>query len=219
MKESGQNNDKNRKKTEMDIVDLDSQIDEFSEQNTSNSNSRKDDKNLSVSKSLNEPISDQLKDLLGKLEKKDTEYDKLYDRYLRLMADYDNLKRRSAEERIKLIDSANKKLLTKLLDAVDSFDKLKNSTDDGIIDNESLNQTIISIHSQFWKILSDTGLQKIETIGNKFNPNFHEAIYVKEDDSFEEDTILEEVQSGYILNKETLRASKVVLSKLKKGDK
>ena len=69
------------------------------------------------------------------------------------------------------------------------------------------------IKNQFFDVLSGHGLEKVETKGQSFDPNFHEAMSQKEDPSLENDTILEVQQNGYLLNKRLVRPAKVVVVK------
>ncbi|MCK5342525.1 MAG: nucleotide exchange factor GrpE, partial [Candidatus Heimdallarchaeota archaeon] len=70
-----------------------------------------------------------------------------------------------------------------------------------------------AVQKLFSTILKNEGIERIIAKGEKFNPNFHEVVFVKHDAKFEEDTILEEIQVGYLLNSKLLRPSKVVISK------
>ncbi|MHA2306303.1 MAG: nucleotide exchange factor GrpE, partial [Candidatus Hodarchaeales archaeon] len=70
-----------------------------------------------------------------------------------------------------------------------------------------------AINNQFSSILKKEGIERIPSLGKKFDPNFHEVIFVKSDSNNEENIILEEIQVGYLLNSELLRPAKVVVTK------
>ena len=76
------------------------------------------------------------------------------------------------------------------------------------------------VSNQFELIIRNEGVERIKAVGEKFDPNYHEAVYVKPVPDVEEDTVLEEVQAGYLLNSSLLRPTKVVIAKKNtKGEK
>jgi molecular chaperone GrpE len=159
-------------------------------------------------------VIDELKSLYKKIEEKDTQYDKIYSRYLRALADYENLEKRTKSEKQRIIKQANEKLLLKLIDLADTFEKAENdfssnemTTLDSVVDGFK------AIHKQFRTILKNEGIKRIKAQGKKFDPKFHEVVFVKSDSNIEDETILEEIQSGYLLNSELLRPTKAVIAK------
>jgi molecular chaperone GrpE len=123
-----------------------------------------------------------------------------------LQADFDNLKKQCAKEKIECIKFATEDLIKALLAVLDSFNKALE------VDNsEGLKQ----IYQQFFTILEKNGLKKIEALGKKFDPYYHEAIS-QEKNPQPEGTIIEELQCGYLLNSKVIRNSKV---KISGGDK
>ena len=159
--------------------------------------------------------------LYKQLEEKDELYERLHKRYLSAMADYENLEKRTKADRGTILKQANKRLLFKLLDLSDSFDRAERSMSSReSITVDSVIEGVKAVRKQFDTILRNEGIKKIEAIGRKFDPNFHEVVFVKPDSDSEEDTILEEVEVGYLLNSRLLRPTKVVVVKNKtKGEK
>ena len=70
-----------------------------------------------------------------------------------------------------------------------------------------------AIDQLFFKLLHDEGVERINCVGEKFNPAFHEAVFVRSEAGVEEDIILEEIQAGYLQNDILLRPSKVIIAK------
>lgn len=127
-----------------------------------------------------------------------------------LQADFDNYRKKFEKEKENIIKLSNEDLILELIVILDDFDNsLK------IVENGKDKEGILLIYKKLFKILHENGLRHIESIGKKFDPNFHEAIF-KEESEREEGTILEEFQKGYILNSKVIRYSKVKISENKK---
>ncbi len=144
-----------------------------------------------------------------KMEKDKKSKEKEYlEQLQRLQAEFDNYRKRVEREKQEIYNNANEKLITRLLDILDSFElALKHNADEGVK----------MIYSQLYSLLESHGLKKIEATG-KFNPEVHEALIQEEGE--EDGIIIEELQKGYILNNKVIRPSKVKISKLKgKGGK
>ncbi|MFX0185376.1 MAG: nucleotide exchange factor GrpE [Candidatus Hodarchaeota archaeon] len=222
-------NQKNSKKSEnnnTEIVDVDYQIEQGTNDNTTSSNDQisVSDKHSKVNSSeqvLKDQILDEVQELYQKLEEKDNQYNKVYDRYLRALADYENLEKRTKIERAGLVNRANEQLLLKLLDLAETFEKAEaNIITENSVNNDLVLDGFKAVQKQFLTILKNEGVERIQAVGKKFDPNFHEAVFVKENSEVEEDTILEEVQAGYLLNSSLLRPTKVVIAKSQlKGEK
>jgi len=122
-------------------------------------------------------------------------------KYKRVLADYQNLEKRVAEERKEWILKSNKELLLRLLPILDTLIlATKQSKDEGLT---------VSLQ-QFLSVLREEGVEKIETIGKDFDPNIMECIETIEG---EEGKVLEEIRAGYKLNDTVLRASLVKVGK------
>jgi len=152
------------------------------------------------------------------LEDKLKEKTKLAEQYLTqlkyLQADFDNYRKKLEKEKENLIKLSNENLIKELLVILDDFDSsIKLLTDD------KNRQGFLMLKNKFFKILTVHGLKKIEALGKKFNPDFHETLY-KEISEKEDGEIIEEIQKGYEFYSKVLRPSKVRVSKgLKSGEK
>lgn len=132
-------------------------------------------------------------------------------RYLRAQADFDNFRRRTAKEKEELAQYASMKLLGQLLPVVDNFERAL-AASSGTGDYESLSKGVDMIFRQLEGVLQQEGLQAMKTVGEPFNPEFHQAIMQVESDEHEEGIVVEEVQKGYVLKDKVLRPAMVKVS-------
>ncbi|MCP4580473.1 MAG: nucleotide exchange factor GrpE [candidate division Zixibacteria bacterium] len=147
--------------------------------------------------------------------KKSEEYTELQDKYLRLAAEFENFKKRSAREFSRIIESAGNSLILEFLQVVDDMDRAMNHPQN---DLANFQQGTEMIYSKFGEILQKQGLREIKAVGEVFDPNFHEAVMQLEVEDKDDGIIIEEVQKGYFLNSKVLRPSKVVVAKRKAED-
>jgi molecular chaperone GrpE len=119
------------------------------------------------------------------------------DRQLRLAAEFDNFRKRSARERLELADRAQAALLGKLLDVLDDLHRAVTS-DPGSTQADALRQAINAIDAKLWKELGAAGLERIEAVGQPFDPTIHEAVSMMAAPSAElANTVAATLQSGY----------------------
>ena len=134
------------------------------------------------------------------------------DRYLRLAAEFDNYRKRTLKEKAELIKNGGEKTLTAILPVLDDFERaLKNMETSE--ETKAMKEGVELIFSKFNKVLSQEGLQKIETEGKEFDVDFHEAIALIPAPSEElKGKILDCVQTGYMLNDKVIRHAKVAVA-------
>lgn len=138
-------------------------------------------------------------------------YKELEDRYLRLMAEFDNYRKRTSREFGELVKSANRELLLQLLPVIDHFRlALESETNEDTLEN--FRKGIELIHKEIKAFMERMDLTEIEAVGEKFDPGYHEAVMQVHDDNHEEGIIINEIQKGYMLGDRILRPSKVVIS-------
>lgn len=129
---------------------------------------------------------------------------------IRLQAEFENYQKRIDREKNDFIKYSNEKLILELLDIVDDFERAIPSLKEKNMDTKGIEM----IYSNLTKILEKEGLRKIDCVGKKFDPYYHEVI-LQEEAEKEDGTITEELQKGYMLNSKVLRHSKVKISKKK----
>ena len=133
------------------------------------------------------------------------------DRNLRLMAEFDNFRRRSAKEQLELIETANGKLLEKLSEVQDNFERAF-AAENKAKDLEAFEKGMQMIYNQFAKILTDAGLEQIDPTGAEFDPNCHEALMQQPSETIPEGHVVTVFQKGYKLKNKILKTAKVIVS-------
>jgi molecular chaperone GrpE len=135
------------------------------------------------------------------------------DKYLRLMAEFDNFKRRTAKERMELIQTAGKDVIVSLLDVLDDCDRAEKQltiSDDIAVQKEGIQLVFNKIRST----MQAKGLTAMESIGKDFDAELHEAITeVPVPNDKQKGKVIDEVTKGYLLNEKIIRFAKVVVGK------
>ncbi|MFP4977241.1 nucleotide exchange factor GrpE [Paenibacillus sp. CN-4] len=132
-------------------------------------------------------------------------------RLLRVQADYDNFRRRTVKEKEELAQYATSKLVTELLPVLDNFERALSTTPAGA-ESEAFAKGVNMIFRQLEGALKAEGLTAMETVGQPFNPEYHQAIMQVESEEYEEGIVTEEVQKGYLLKNKVLRPAMVKVS-------
>lgn len=136
----------------------------------------------------------------------------LQDKYLRLSAEFDNYRKRTIKEKSEIIKTAAEKTITAILPVLDDMERalLNMQKSD---DAQALREGMKLINAKFLKILSQEGLNKIETEGADFNTDFHEAIaMIPAPSEDQKGKVLDCVQTGYKLNDKVIRHAKVAVA-------
>lgn len=126
-------------------------------------------------------------------------------KYLRLMADFQNFKRRVEKEKSDIYAYPNEKLVSQLLDVIDNFERalLHEEADDSYVEGMKM------IFKQLTGVLEKAGLEEINALGEDFDPNFHNAVMTEDNDDYDSGKVTEVMQKGYLLNKKVIRPSMV----------
>lgn len=136
------------------------------------------------------------------------DFDNLNNQYLRLAADFDNYRKRQAQERETLISYGAQDAMKKLIEVLDNFDRAKqaiSNTDDVV----QVKECFDLLYKQLFDNLSKLGLEVIEAQGQEFNPNFHEAVMQTPTSEHPENNVIMELQKGYKLGDKVLRPTLV----------
>lgn len=127
-------------------------------------------------------------------------------KYLRLAADFMNYKKRSEKERQDTHVYANERLLSSLLEVLDSFDRAVSRGQD---EEDPTLKGMVLIKKQLWTALNNAGLEEIQSLGTYFDPEFHDAFMLDDTAQMESGRITEVYEKGYIFHKKVLRHAKV----------
>ncbi|MCK4353423.1 nucleotide exchange factor GrpE [candidate division WOR-3 bacterium] len=149
------------------------------------------------------------------------ELEEYKDNYLRALAEFENYKKRVRKDREVLINYANERLILEFIPVLDNFERGIGNCKLQIVKCKmkdkklfkSFYEGIKLIYSSFKKTLENEGLKSFNSINEKFDPRFHEAISVAESDCQVSDTVISEISKGYIFKDRVIRPAQVVVSK------
>jgi molecular chaperone GrpE len=159
-----------------------------------------------------EATNDELEELRRQLSDLQKEKDEIFEKLQRVGADYANFQKRVPKQVADAVAYEKEKIIKSLLPALDNFEHtLQNAH--SAEHTDVLVKGVQIIHDQMLDILKSHGVEQIKARGEKFDPVLHEAMQRTSDPDQEEDTVLEEYQSGYRLNGRVIRPSKVIVNK------
>ncbi len=166
------------------------------------------DENAAGTTHLNDPVEDD--DDIAKLN---SELQEQKDKYIRLMAEFENYKRRTAKERMELIQTAGKDIIVSLLDVLDDMDRAENQLNSSS-DIEQIKAGIKLVFNKLRTNLQQKGLKAMDSVQQDFDVEKHEAITeIPSPTPDHTGKVLDEVQKGYYLNDKIIRFAKVVVGK------
>ena len=179
-------------KTEEDRCDENSSLEQDSEKDEKS----EDDKKESSEDDKKESSEDG---------KKDAEEEALNLKYMRLMADFQNFKRRTEKEKSDIYAFANEKIISELLNVIDNFERAlaAGNADDSFYKGMEM------ILKQLLGVVEKAGASEIAALGEDFDPNFHNAVMTEDSTEYESGKVTEVLQKGYILNNKVIRPSMV----------
>jgi len=134
------------------------------------------------------------------------------DRFLRLAAEFDNYKKRTARQFENMTISSVERVITPLLEVVDNFQRALESADENS-DFESLKKGMELIYQQLQGILKREGVEEIEAVGKPFDPNLHDAMMQVESDEYDDGIVVQEMMKGYRIKDKVIRHARVVVGK------
>lgn len=186
-----------KKKDEAILADMDKEIKQAEEaEETANEANDSNEDSSAVDQAA----------IQAELDKKTQELQESEDRLMRLRADFDNFRRRTRQEKEELSAVVLQGILADLLPLLDNFERalaVETSAEEAFKEGMSM------VYNQFVGSLQKNGLEPIKAVGEKFDPNFHQAVMRVEDAGQEDDTIIEELQKGYMAHGRVIRPSMV----------
>jgi molecular chaperone GrpE len=140
-----------------------------------------------------------------------SELAELKDKYLRLYADFENFRRRTAKEKLDLISNANEGLLQALIPVVDDFERAMQSIDK-TDDVAAVKEGVSLIYNKLFKTLESKGLKPMTSKGEPFNADLHESVtqFPAPSDDLK-GKVIDEIEKGYYLNDKVIRFAKVIV--------
>ncbi len=130
------------------------------------------------------------------------------DKYLRVVAEYDNFRKRSVNDRLNAVTDAQARVITEILSVIDNFERAMNAE----CTDENYKKGVEMIFSQYNTILTKLGVTEIEALNCPFDPNVHHAVNQVEDENFGENTVCQVFQKGYRLGDKVIRCAMVAVA-------
>lgn len=163
-----------------------------------------------IREEVKQEVSEDRQELLeNEIENLKKENKDLNDLCLRKQADFENFRKRMLREKEDAVRYANRNLLSDLITVIDDFERAIASAE-GSQDFDNFYTGIKMIEKQFTGMLErNWGLKRMETVGEEFNPQEHEAVMMEESPDYEHETVVEDFQKGYFLHDRVLRHAKV----------
>lgn len=150
--------------------------------------------------------TEQIAALTTELEAVRAERDEHLDSLKRLRAEFENTRKRQERERERLMRTASEKLVSELLPVLDNLDRALEAEGD-------IREGVRSTRDQLVNVLSEEGLSPVVSDGEHFDPNVHEAVMGQPSDEYEDGTVIQTFERGYVLNGKPIRPAKVVVAR------
>lgn len=148
------------------------------------------------------------KDRKDRKDKKDVKIEELNDRLVRLMAEYDNYRKRTDKEKTLMYEMGAKSIVEKVLPVIDNFERGFDCVDEKAKEDPFV-QGMDKIYKQMIIMLEEAGVKAIDAVGKEFDPNIHNAVMHIDDESMEANVVAEEFQKGYMYRDSVIRCSMV----------
>jgi molecular chaperone GrpE len=150
--------------------------------------------------------TDEIKTLL---EQKSKQCDEYLNMLQRTAAEFDNYKKRTAKEKEALYNDAVSETVLAILPVVDNFERAMKAAENDSATNASFKEGMELVYRQLKDVLKNLGVEEIKSIGEAFDPQLHNAVMHIEDDSYGDNTVVDEFQKGYALKDKVIRYSMV----------
>ncbi|KAF0159280.1 MAG: molecular chaperone GrpE [Syntrophaceae bacterium] len=160
---------------------------------------------------VEEAADTETENLKEALEAKEKEAKENYDRYLRTVAELDNYKKRAARDKADILKYGKEDLVKDILPFLDSLDRALTHADSN--DAQAFKSGITLIQDQLLGCLKKHGVERIESAGLDFDPNFHEALMQMDSADHQNNQVVSEMEKGYLLNGRLIRPSRVCVCK------
>lgn len=160
-----------------------------------------------------------IKNVVAQLEEEQKKGKEYFEQMLRIQADFENYRKRVNKEKQELHKYANESLLLEMLPILDNFQRALRVLEEHVTpENHKFYEGVEMIYKLLLALIRKNNVQELESVGKPFDPRFHHAIQQRETDEYPENTVIEEVMKGYLLNDRLLRAANVIISKSSSSD-
>ncbi len=166
-----------------------------------------DDETLDKEEAVSAKGKSSRKEKKEKKDKKDQKIEELNDRLMRLMAEYDNYRKRTEKEKSAMYETGVRSFVEKILPVLDNFERGFGCVEADAED--AFTQGMRKIYEQFVSMMNEAGVTEIEAVGKEFDPNLHNAVMHIDDEEFGDNMVVEEFQKGYMYRDTVIRYSMV----------
>lgn len=163
-------------------------------------------------------VDDPVVDLEEKLHLAETETKETYDRFLRLSAEFENFKKRTTREMNDFRKYANEALIREFLSVVDNLERALQSSGDEKQTAIGVLEGVEMTYKEILKVFEKFNVQPIESLDQPFDPKFHQAVMQQSVEGKPDNTVVQELQRGYLMHDRLIRPAMVVVSKAKTAD-
>lgn len=160
-------------------------------------------------------VTDPIKEMEARLESLEQEAKETHDRFLRISAEFENYKKRATREMGDFRKFANESFVKAMLPVVDNLDRAIESSSNDKNTNTSVVEGVNMTLGEILKVFEQFGVIPFESLGKTFDPGFHQAVMQEENEDYPDNTVLNELQKGYLIHDRLLRPAMVVVSKKK----
>lgn len=190
--------------------------DEPDEMETKDNDIKNDASDSGHPDSKNDPPEDESScecdDIETALEKAEEEAKENFNRFLRVSAEFENYKKRTTREMTEFRKYANESIIKELLPVLDNLERAIASSSEEKDAEVCIIEGVEMTHKEILKIFGKFNVMPVEAIGQPFDPNFHQAVMQEESDEYPENTVLRELQKGYLMHDRLIRPAMVVVS-------
>ena len=168
--------------------------------------------NTSPDESLSDDVKNSISNTDARLEQLEKEHETLKSQYVRIAADFDNFRKRQSRDQDDLKIQLICKSLSAILPIVDNFERARQQLKPESEEAQTLHRSYQGLYKQLVDVLKQQGVAPMRVVGQRFDPNLHEAVLREPNDEYEEDINIEELQRGYHLDGKVLRHALVKVS-------
>ncbi|NLM57836.1 MAG: nucleotide exchange factor GrpE [Clostridium sp.] len=171
-------------------------------------NNEETNQNDNIPEKEESACNQEMEQLKNELEEKSKKCEEYFNMLQRTAAEFDNYKKRTAKEKESIYTDATVDVIAAFLPVVDNIERAIAAFSNEI-DAASLKEGVDLVYRQFKDVMGKLGVEEIKSVGEKFDPNLHNAVMHVEDPEYDESVIIEEFQKGYILKDRVIRYSMV----------
>ena len=173
---------------------------------------KSNNKNELSEKNIPDPL-DPFKEMEEKVESLEKEAKETHDRLLRVSAEFENYKKRAAREMNDFRKFANESFVKAMLPVIDNLDRAIESSNNEKHTDSSMIEGVNMTLKEILKVLEQFGVKRFDSLGDTFDPVLHQAVMQEETDRHAENSVVKELQKGYMIHDRLLRPAMVVVSK------